>query len=70
MRSSTTATAALPILPDGDDITLEDDEFDIDGYVEGDYLLLTFDDGEVATAEAATVISGTVTGYTASSITL
>ena len=59
--------SGTPDPADGDDITLEDDEFDIDGYVEGDYLLLTFDDGEVATAEAATVISGTVTGYTASS---
>lgn len=46
------------------DITLEDDEFDIDGYVEGDYLLLTFDGGDVATVEAADVISGEVTGYT------
>lgn len=46
------------------DITIEDDEFDIDGYVEGDYLLLTFDGGDVATVEDADVISGEVTGYT------
>lgn len=53
------------------DITLEDDEFDINGYVEGDYLLLTFDGGDVAAVEAADVISGEVTGYTErSSITV
>lgn len=58
--------------PDEDhDITLEDEDFDISGYVEDDYLLLTFDDGEVATAESAGTVSGEITGYTnGSSITV
>ena len=51
--------------PDTDhDITLEDDDFDISGYVEDDYLLLTFDNGEVETAESAGAVSGEITGYT------
>ena len=45
-------------------MTLEDEDFDIDGYIEGDYILLTFDGGEVASAEPASVVSGEVTGYT------
>lgn len=48
----------------GTEVTLEDEDFDIDGYIEGDYILLTFDDGEVASAEPASVVSGEVTGYT------
>lgn len=51
--------------PDTDhDITLEDEDFDISGYVEDDYLLLTFDDGVVETAESAGTVSGEITGYT------
>ena len=48
----------------GTEVTLEDEDFDIDGYIEGDYILLTFDGGEVASAEPASVVSGEVTGYT------
>lgn len=55
----------------GADETLDDEDFDISGYVEDDYLLLTFDDGEVATAESAGTVSGEITGYTnGSSITV
>lgn len=51
----------------GDDVTLYDDDFDIDGYAADDYLLLTFDGEDVASVESAGSVSGTVTGYTSGS---
>ena len=51
--------------PDGSTrLTLTDDVLNISGYYEGDWLLLTFDDGEAAGVSSAGITSGEITGYT------
>ena len=51
---------------------IDDEDFDISGYVEGDYVLVTFNGEEnIASVEPASSVSGTITGYTSgSSITV
>ena len=51
-----------PALP----ATLEQEDFDVDGVKEGDYLLVTYsrEDDSVQSVEPAEILTGTVTEYT------